>query len=134
MDDSDLWDDVPGPSGDGDWPERWEWNDEVGKTLTGTLSKITPNVKTQFGDKAVIEVTDATGKEWSLMLFHANLAAQMKEKRPRIGDTIAVRFDGVGVAKPGKNAPNLYTVEVQRKDVQPTTSEPAATPAPSSIL
>ena len=133
MDDSDLWDDVPGPSGDGDWPDQWTF-DEVGDVLKGTLTKITPNVPTKFGDKPVIEVTQDDGKQWSYMLVHANVTAQMKEKRPRTGDSIAIRYDGLGEAKPGKNAPNLYTVEVQRKDVQPTTSEPAATPAPSSIL
>ena len=133
MDDSDLWDDVEG--GEGDFADRWEWDGEVGKTLTGTLSAGPKNVPTKFGDVPVIEVTDATGKEWGLMLTHANLRAQLKAARPRKGDTVAIRYDGLGEAKPGKNAPNLYTVEVKRQEATPVAAEPQpAAPTPTASL
>lgn len=69
----------------------------------------------------------ADNVEWSVIAFHGWLAAEFDRKQPRVGDFVAIVYQGEGEAKPGESAPHRYRVIVERNPANPMLA--AAPPA-----
>lgn len=69
------------------------WKPEPGDTLVGTVIEVTTR-ESEFGVYPLIGVMTEDGGEYYLHCFHTVLTREIARRRPKIGDTIAVRFRG----------------------------------------
>lgn len=89
------------------------WNPEEVPILHGTYSEPKSVTLTQ-GNKKVerrcVEFTTDTGEKYTV--WESAGLAQMFET-VEAGTPVYIRFDGLGVARKGQNAPKLFTVAIQ---------------------
>lgn len=83
------------------------WSDQRRDPVTGRQGSLYPLL--------VLEAQEATGyndlpRELKVHCFGAVLFNEVMRKQPNIGETIRITYTGPGEAKPGQNAPELYTV------------------------
>jgi hypothetical protein len=86
-------------------------------------------------EKDTMRVLTEGNTEWSVIGFHGWLQSELERKNPRVGDFVAVAFNGKGKAKTGESEPYLYQLEVERNPAGPALTEPTSRDeAPESHL
>lgn len=110
---SDIWDEFKPSNG-------WITFANIGDKVVGTVKAIRRGE--DFNGKPCPElIIDVDGEgEKTLTAGQVMLKAALAEKRPQVGDRIAITYTGVGDAKPGKAPAKLFDVAVK----------PAQTPEP----
>jgi hypothetical protein len=83
------------------------WSDQRRDPITNRPGSLYPLL--------VLDATDATGyadlpRELKVHCFGAVLFNEIMRKQPAIGEAIRITYQGPGEAKPGQNAPELYSV------------------------
>lgn len=83
------------------------WSDQRRDPTTGRQGSLYPLL--------VLEADEATGysdlpRELKVHCFGAVLFNEVMRKQPAVGEKIRITYTGPGEAKPGQNAPELYTV------------------------
>lgn len=113
---SDVWDSV---EGGGEYAETETWRpEEVGASISGTVTRIDPNVSTKYGNRAVVEITKDDQSLWTVWVSQVSLIAAMKKERPQVGDRIAISFTGTEPSDKG-NDRKLFDVAVKRGGDEP---------------
>jgi hypothetical protein len=125
---------------DGPEPQTWRPDDdEAGHPalLIGELVS-TDEGRTAWGDRQIAIIRDGEGRLWNVWLLHAVLIGEFVRQQPRIGEHLAIRYEGRVVPQQG-SAYEKYRLLVDRQDTAVTWKdagvslqpEPAPTPAPA---
>jgi hypothetical protein len=91
-------------------PPTWRPERE-GDMLMGVIVDIRPNPWDKTINTLIIRTPD--GKEF-MTPRNQTLVSLIDYWKPEIGDLIAIRYDGLGVKKPGKNPPKIFSMYVKR--------------------
>lgn len=128
MTSTDPWDDFE-PTSDGQFVRF----DTPGQTIVGTI--VRRESGTNFdGDPVPQLVLDTDDGTQIVTGSTVNLRQQMLAHRDDLipGARIRLTYTGVGVAKPGKAAPKLFTLEVKAGDPPAPAKKAKAAPAPAA--
>jgi hypothetical protein len=124
-----------------DPPTTWRPNDTDKahpRLLVGELVRVDEG-HTAYGPARIVVLRDGDGRDWSVWLLHAVLKQEFAKLRPRIGELVAVKYNGAVEPRDSRAGYESYTVVVDRADdaadwdslegdVEPApTSAPAAT-------
>ena len=91
-------------------PPTWRPERE-GDMLMGVIVDITPNPWDKTVKALIIRTPD--GREY-MTPRNQTLVSLIDYWKPEVGDLIAIRYDGLGVKKPGKNPPKIFSMYVKR--------------------
>lgn len=100
-------------------------------SYTGLDDKVSPTLR----------LLDGAGVEWSVIAFHGFLRSELERLQIRIGDWVAISYNGTKPAKKvGQSDAHIYKALVERDpsnplvesgDAAPTTDEPAPVSPPT---
>jgi len=123
---TDPWSEYSTPQ-NGDYPEVFKW-EPVGAAIVGEITVIR---KTSFEgrDVPVMHITRDDGTERSVFCGLTSLLSQLIEKKPMVGDRIAIQYVKPEKTSGGYTA-KIFDVEVKRADG--STVDPAPAPATSA--
>jgi len=101
------------------------WQPSEGDVVMGVITDIKASLPGEFGIYPIVTVRqDETGELIALHCFHSILRTRLLEKRPVVGERIAVQYQGTvegKAAKAGKRDPyHNYSVVVDRPTDTPT--------------
>lgn len=85
---------------------------EDGDMVEGILLKVQDNVGPQDSMLYTLEVNGKPESIWGCAILDQRMIGV------KIGEKIRVTFKGVGEASPGKNAPKIFKVEVDRPEAK----------------
>ena len=85
---------------------------EDGDMVEGVLIKVQENVGPQNSALYTLEVNEKPESIWGCAILDQRMLGI------KIGEKIRVTFKGVGEASPGKNAPKMFKVEVDRPEAK----------------
>jgi hypothetical protein len=120
---SDPWAEYETPRQAGDYPEPFKW-EPVGVAIVGTITNIR---KTNFDGKDVPELYILTDDgERSVLCGQYSLLTQLLEKRPQIGDRIAIKYTAPKPLGGGKTAKVFEVAVGDKSDAAPSAPKTAA--------
>src|SRR4051794_2355368 len=89
--------------------------DAASEKLVGVVSAIDLRTSDYGPPYAVVTVRQDNGEELAWHAFHTTSRAEVAQKRPQVGERIAVGYFGTGKpAKVGMAGPQLYRLVVDR--------------------
>jgi hypothetical protein len=118
------WDEFAGPAVDGDFPDQYKFVN-VGDTISGTIVALRV-ANFSDGRKPELYIETAEGVR-SVIAGQVMLQRLLAEKRPNVGDKIAIRLTGIENKGAGKTL-KVFEVVTKPGDTPPTPAapEPAA--------
>lgn len=99
-------------------PQAWKPRDpDAGHPpkLVGTLIRQEEG-HTSYGPAKIAVLRDPDGKDWSVWLLHNVLKGEFQRKNPRIGELVAIKYEGTVPPHDGQAGYEKYRVEVDRAD------------------
>lgn len=90
------------------------WLPEVGDKLTGTIVELKWNEHGKFGRYPIIIVADTDGKPWAVHAATTALMSKLMELKPKVGEEIALRYDGLKQSKSKDAEYHSYEVAMDR--------------------
>jgi hypothetical protein len=120
-----------------DFPESWR--PQPGDVLVGEYVRRDTGTSSYDGSTVpILVLRDEAGKEWGAWVFHTVLRQQLAAKRPRVGELVAIRYEGKRQGAGGSTY-HCYRVAVEREGGEWTddlateaVEEFASQPAPAS--
>lgn len=100
-----------------------------GDTVAGRVKSIGVKEWDDGSTSPQVFLEDADGTVKCVTASQVLLRSALAEKRPSVGDLLAVTYVSDGIAKPGRSAPKQFKVDVKRGEGAPVA--PAA-PAPAA--
>lgn len=98
------------------------WKPDAGDVIEGKF--VSHNMaSTKYGDVVVMVLEDENGVRHSVWTMHTALRKRMAELRPRIGDTLAIQYEGMVEGQRGGNSFHSYLV-VSDREAQPESDTP----------
>lgn len=86
-------------------PDTWDfaeaWRPEVGDVVEGKISSLSVG-HSDYGQHPIIELTKEDGTRVAIHAFHTTLRNKLAEVKPKVGNTLAVKYFGEVEPKSGK--------------------------------
>lgn len=106
------------------------WKPNEGDTIVGTMQNITASNPGQYGIYPIVTLVTEEGELVNVHCFHQTLRNRLLEKRPRIGEKLAIRYNGRVQGKDkNRSAYYNYSVVVDRPTDDVSTGWDAFQPA-----
>jgi hypothetical protein len=94
-----------------------EWRPtQAGEILEGVILAIGARQSPHNANKQyyAVEILDDEDREWIWFAGQVSAVERLDRLQPLPGERLGVRYRGLGVAKPGQNAPKLFRILVDR--------------------
>jgi len=91
------------------------WRPSEGDSIAGTVVDIASHEHPEYGTSPVITVLTEAGDEYVWHAFGTVAKAELAKRRPKVGDTIGVKFCGV----PEGRSYKLWRVVVEHLEPEP---------------
>jgi hypothetical protein len=125
-----------------DAPEPGNWRPDRDQShprlLIGELAAVVDDVHTSWGPRQIVVVRDSDGGLWNVWLLHKVLIDEFHRQQPKVGEMLAIAYDGRVV--PAQGSPyEKYRLHLDRRGqsvawrdsdgVEASNGAPAAVPA-----
>lgn len=91
------------------------WKPEEGDTIVGHIQNITASMPGQYGIYPIVTLVTEEGELVNVHAFHTTLRNRLLEKRPKVGEKVAIRYNGRVQSKDRNRSPYYnYSVVVDR--------------------
>jgi hypothetical protein len=98
---------------DKEWPPAWV-PENAGDAITGVVVGVNPAAPTRNGPCPVVTLRGPNGGERSIWLWHRVLRGKFVRANVHLGETVAIRFDGMQEPKGGGQEYANYSFAVDR--------------------
>lgn len=108
------------------------WRPKDGDTLIGRVTDLSMG-NSEYGSYPIVTVQPEDGDAVAVHCFHTSLNNQMQQIRPRVGETVGIKFKGKTKTKDGKREVAVYVVKVKGRTVDVWGQAAPLTPPPPDI-
>ncbi len=100
-------------------PTSWRPDDPVKghpQMIMGVLERV-EDAQTSYGPAKIAILRTPEGEDWACWILHSVLKGEFAKLRPRIGELVAIKYEGKVEPRGGGAPYEMYRVVVDREDV-----------------